>query len=620
MATVASPQPVGRSNDWSQKYPPLLLIVVAVLVVLSALPSALNLPQTNPTTTLEYAPVPPTDEDVPPPVGNFNQFGLGSSSNLEQGGAAGGTGAGNGVDAPPPPPPPGAPGTPPAKGKTITTKRCVGNPPRQTEDPLAPPCVPDFNCKDNGGATYQGVEEKEIRILYYFDSGIVDVSTSKGDETRPSNKYIDLLAQPEADEHIYARLLRGWQKYFNDRYQTYCRFAHFYVYYGSRSDAQPEAKRADAADNFAKIKPFAVISDSFSSNDAYLEGMARRGVLNFGSFIGRSNDFFQSFPKLIWGYAPPLELQAQAYSDYVCRNVKPYPATFSGSAYMGKPRKYGLVYTTDPRQPSYREVKNLIKEQLSACGVTITDEITYPVGCLAANNGTDGGGAAATYARDGIPRFISQGITTVLWPGCVESKLSAEAARSNYFPEWIVLGDGQMDGFVSTNYQTDAAWQHSMVISYQTKGVDREQEACFLAYKDADPSSPNTDVRGRACSLYNNLRQLFIGIQVAGPRLGPTSIDRGFHAIPKIASEEPTIPSCFYNTDDYSCVKDMVPMYWDPTPTPPNGSEPGCFRMPQQARRYIVGDYPDGEATSFWDRQKDPCNGYGGSALRFASP
>ncbi len=621
MATVALPQPTSRRGDWGRKYPPVVLLLLSVALIVAALPSALNLPQTNPTTTLEYAPVPPSDDDVPdPPAGNFEQFGLGSSSNLEAGGAQGGDGAGAGQ--PPeqagelPPPPPAAA----AKGKTPSTKRCVGNPPRQTEDPLSPPCVPDFNCADNGGATYQGVTNDEIKILYYFDSGITDVNTSKGSESRPSNVYVDLLQPPKPDEHVYARILRGWQAYFNDRYQTYCRFAHFYVYFGSSINGGPEAKRADAADNFSTVKPFAVISDSLASNDAYLEAMTKRGVLNFGSFIGRGQDFFNAFPKLIWGYAPPLELQAKAYVDYVCKNIKPYPATFSGPDFLGKPRKYGLVYTTDPNQGSFRDLKDLVKEGVEACGITIEDSVTFPEGCLAANNGTGGGGAAAGYAREGIARFASQGITTILWPGCVESKLSNEAANARYFPEWITVGDGSLDGFGPGNYQNDEAWSHNVTVSYQVKEIDAEQAACFTAYKDADPQAPDRDIRGRACSLYKNLRQLFIGIQAAGPRLGPTSVDRGFHAIPKIPSKDPTIPACFYDEGDYSCVKDMVPMYWDPNATPPNGTEPGCYRMPEGGKRYLVGQYPDGEMTKFFDRQNDPCNGFGGVTLTLLSP
>jgi hypothetical protein len=618
MATVAVPQPARRSSsEWTRKYPPLVVLVLAAVLIIAALPSALNLPQTNPTTTLEYAPVPPSDENVPePPPGNFDQFGLGSSNNLEQGGALGGSGAGGGQDQTPA----AGPAAPPAKGKTPSTKRCVGNPPRQTEDPLSPPCVPDFNCKDNGGATYQGVTDREIKIIYYFDSGIIDVQTSKGDEARPANKYVDLLQQPEPDEQLYARLLRGWQAYFNDRYQTYCRFVHFYVYYGSSVTAGPEAKRADAADNYSKIKPFAVVSDSLASNDAYLEAMAKRGVLNFGSLLGRGQEFFQTFPKLVWGYSPPLELQADSFAGYVCRNIKPYPVSFSGPEFIGKPRKFGLVYTTDPNQASFRELKTLTREKLNACGVEIAEEVTFPVGCYAANNGTDAGGAAATYAREGIAKFRSQNITTVIWPGCVESKFSAEANRAQYFPEWVVLGDSVTDGFLAANYQTDAAWQYAMTVSYQTRVGDLEAEPCFLAYKDADPGAPNRDVRDRACLLYQNLRQLFIGIQAAGPRLGPTSIDRGYHAIPKIASSDTGVPACFYNEGDYSCVKDMIVMWWDPNLTPPNGSEPGCYRLPQGGKRYIVGTYPEGQSSGFWDRQNDPCNGYTQRALRSLSP
>ena len=116
-----------------------------MMLLLAMLPSALNLPQTNPSQTLEYAPVPPEDENVTPPSGNFSSLGLGSSGGL----AAGGLGAGPGGDA----------GGEVAGGRAVkdpSTKRCVGNPPRQSEDPLSPPCVASFN-GDNGGATYHGV-------------------------------------------------------------------------------------------------------------------------------------------------------------------------------------------------------------------------------------------------------------------------------------------------------------------------------------------------------------------------------------------------------------------------------------------------------------------------------
>ena len=127
------------------------------------------------------------------------------------------------------------------------TKRCVGDPPRQTEDPLAPPCVPFFD-GDNFGATYQGVTKDEIRLLVLVDGGINYISGSDANNTvLPRATYYDLLQPPEDDEHLVIKGLRGWQRYFNERFQTYGRFVHFYVWSSGCTPCTPEARRADAA-------------------------------------------------------------------------------------------------------------------------------------------------------------------------------------------------------------------------------------------------------------------------------------------------------------------------------------------------------------------------------------
>ncbi|HUR49567.1 MAG TPA: hypothetical protein VMY88_08605, partial [Acidimicrobiales bacterium] len=138
-------------------YVPLALASVMMLGLLAVLPSALNLPQTTPSETLEYAPVPPEDDITTPPSGNLSSLGLGSSSSLGSTGETAG-----------PPPDLTGPGGKPLK--TPSTKRCVGSPPRQTEDPLSPPCVASYT-GDNGGATYKGVTADEIRGIYFFYVG-----------------------------------------------------------------------------------------------------------------------------------------------------------------------------------------------------------------------------------------------------------------------------------------------------------------------------------------------------------------------------------------------------------------------------------------------------------------
>src|SRR5688572_6143960 len=115
---------VQRRQPPSRQYPPLVLAALMMLLLLGVMPSALNIPQSNPAETLEYAPVPPEDQDQPPPAtsGNFSSLGLGSSSGLASSAA-----------------PEALPGGGEVGGRAVkkpSTKRCVGTPPRQTEDPL----------------------------------------------------------------------------------------------------------------------------------------------------------------------------------------------------------------------------------------------------------------------------------------------------------------------------------------------------------------------------------------------------------------------------------------------------------------------------------------------------
>ncbi|MCI0347640.1 MAG: hypothetical protein L0221_19740, partial [Chloroflexi bacterium] len=180
---VVEARAATSNRGWLRDYPPLLAIGAGLLIVLAVLPSSLNFPQSNPTETLEYAPVPPDDsENPPPPAGNLGSLGLGTTSAIADQAAA-------------------AP-LPPVQSiaKDASAKRCVGNPPRQTEDPLAPPCVAFFQ-GDNFGATYQGVTRDEVRILLYVDGNYNDVG-SRGLTGRPNGDYFD-LAKPAGDNESY---------------------------------------------------------------------------------------------------------------------------------------------------------------------------------------------------------------------------------------------------------------------------------------------------------------------------------------------------------------------------------------------------------------------------------
>src|SRR5262249_19745595 len=157
-----------------------------------------------------------------------------------------------------------------------------------------------------------------------------------------------------------------------------------------------------------------------------------------------------------------------------------------------------------------------------------------------------------------------------------------------WFPEWVIAGDGYHDGYFGSRFQDQREWNYAWLVSNQTRFPEATAQLCVQAQREVDPGTPIEDAPF-GCGYYNLLRQLFTGIQVAGPRLGPTSVDRGYHAIPAVASTDPQVPACYYEVDDYTCVKDAVAEWWDsaaPAPADTVGRRTGCWRMPDQGLPY----------------------------------
>ena len=605
-AAVAAGPDNRRSSQWAQQYPPLLAIIVAALIALVVMPSSLNLPQSNPSTTLEYAPVPPEDDTPPPPSGNVSTLGLAETGGLESGGAPGGTEGGpGGLDEGPPPDIPEAEDLLGGGGKTPRTKNCVGNPPKQTDDPLAPPCVADFQ-GDNFGATYQGVNKEEVRILFYIQGFTNYVNTCQDPgRVTPDNEYFDLAEPADPEEHCVLRVLRTWMQYFNDRYQTYNRFVHFYVYFSGEGDS-PELRRADAADNYNRIKPFAVISTANSHDDAYLETMAKRGVLNFDSALGRDAAFFQKFPKLIWGYYPTQEISVKQYVSYICKKVGPdRPVSFSGNpGDLGKERVYGLWSTSDAGHPELQRTAALVESSLKEeCGITFKVKREFPVAGYVKSTRYSN-----RYATEAVADFAGQGVTTIIWPGGLETNLSGAGSTANYRPELVVLGDRVIETDTSGTFQDGSFWQNARLVTNIVREPPIREQQCYTSYREADPESDFGEISATACAYYPGIRQLFIGIQVAGPRLTPTSIDKGFHAIPKVRSTNPFIPACFYDPGDYTCVKDAIVERWNPA------QDDGCYQLTEGGLRYFAEIWPEGNPQD-QEKPDDPCNEYDDSFL-----
>ena len=600
MATVVSASergPARSSSSWARRYPPLLALAAALLIAVAVLPSTLNLPQTNPATTLEFAPVPPDDETPPLQSGNLSSLGLGSTSGVAAAGP-GGSGAGGGEL-----PDSSSLG---GVGKTPTSKNCVGSPPRQTADPLAPPCVADFR-GDNFGATYQGVTGEEVRILIYAQGNYQYLNTAKGTEVTPNNEYDDIREDETDDDFSLTRQLRVWQRYFNDRFQTYGRNVHFYVYY-SGSDDTPEARKAEAADNYNTIKPFAVISYAERNGDAYLEYMAQQGCPEL-RFVLVPAVLLPEVPQAHLGVPALTGADGQAVHELHLPQGGAAPHRFSGNqGENGQPRKLGLLFPDDGRPDELRAIADYVRTEVERCGGVFVSQRGFPAATYDYDLGH-----LPDYAVENMAEFQQKGVTTIIMPGGVETNQSKAAGQIRYYPEWVILGDTQNDQNTRGHNQDQTVYDHAVIVSNITKYLPPTEQVCYLAFKETAPDSANADAQ-QGCDFYNDLRQLFTGIQVAGPRLGPTSVDKGFHAIPHVPSSDPTVPGCFYELDDYTCVKDGIAERWDSRSKAPSEENVGCWRMIEGGKRDIAaeadrGGWPLGDVRAQFS-DADPCNEY----------
>ena len=604
MAQVVEIDRGVNTPDWARKYPPMLSFLAALLITLAVLPSALNLPQSNPQETLEFAPVPPDDSDDPPQTGNLASLSAARSQSIEGGGADGGEGGG------------AAP--PPLKGSSIDPGTlCVGQPPRQTADPLSPPCVPSFT-GDNGGKTYGiGVTGDEVRLLYYLEGGISYINASDpSTRNAPRDKLYDLWQKPESGEHLTVKALRVWQEYFNTRFQTYGRDVHLYVFFSSCAPScAPNHRRADAARILSEVGPFAVIADATEgAEDDLLKSLARKGVLNFGSFSLRPNSLYNTFPKQIWSYLPSVEQQAESYGSYVCKKIVGKPAVLASAdlqARSGGTRKIGMIHTTDPHQQGLQHMAKIVRQKVEACGGTIEKVAQFEQCCLAQDNGEN-----PQYAQRQMAEFSQAGITTILWPGGINGQYAKTAAGSGYFPEWVLLGDGILDAHrpIRLSQSTASFDKRAIIISPEVLQPAVEQQRCYQAFREFDTQYPTQDLRYYTCEFYRNLFQFFVGVQVSGPKLTPTNMDVGFHKIPqRRESTHPEVPACFYLPGDYTCVKDAQAMYWDAAGRAPGSDEPGCWRSIDKGKRYFADEWSNDNVSL---RADEPCNGYDAS-VRF---
>jgi hypothetical protein len=555
------------------------------LLMLFVLPNPLRVPQNNPTATAEYAPVPGNNTDDANNA-NFGETGLANSSGI----GAGGNGAGLLPGSPPftrPPPPQFRP----------RQKVCVGNPPRQTEDPLSPPCVPYFE-GDNGGATWQGITDKEILIVFYNDLGV------EGDLSTPYSTSDEKGNQGLYEQTVLVRTLKAQLRYFSKRYQTYGRNVRMIAYPSDGGPATPPTQRRGEALVISNdIKTFATASLVENAQDFYVE-MAKRKIPSFGWNEDVPKKNYDETAPYVWSFGPDQETETNWSAEFICRKLNGETAKWAADPDLTeRTRTFGLIYpATSQRGPTQMQLALLLKQYVKdKCGASMQ---------VATYNGSGGGAQAANI----MAKFKQDHITTVTCyciPVITETTVThmQNAATSlNYFPEWFWDHSSAMDR--PSWQQIYGSKRHpGFGVSYLWRQGPFTESHAYRAYTSEEPGTqPNTRFN---FEIYHIFLNLFEAIQAAGPILTPDTVQNGMYTFKYIHPKDPWLPTGSYGPDGpspFTFLDTAMAWWWDPTGTPPGGQDgEGCNRLLYGGRRFYGADWPRGDTDGFFDKSL-PCS------------
>ena len=560
----------SRAAATRPRTPALVLgsVVVAVAVLVAAV--ALTSRQQTPPTIAEFA---------PQAVAQIKQT---LDEQSENDPARTGQGTAGGEETPPPSTPPsvgpdGSPlpqAAPSPTAKPISVPRvrqCVGTPPRQTEDPQSPPCVPYFDPDlDNGGATSKGVTDNAITIAV-------------------PQQFLEDLKPPT--------IMAG---FFNKRYEFYGRQLDLRPFPTSgcvETQPDPAKMRADAVAVDEELQAFATLgyANCQAADHHYYDALAERGVLSIvdGNLtIGTERNYAKRSPH-VWNVMAGLDTITATTAEFVCKSLAGRPPKYAGGRQAGAPvRKFGLITTrsTDGTTPDVGALRGGLK----GCGVELVEK-------------RDDQSTATT--RSGVNTMVSlqdAGVTSVMCLCSVNDLKNVympAASAQGYQPEWVQSSyiNTDLDNSYSGGSAPPDQSAHVIGISFRNKLNAKQDMPWYWAVKEADPSfEPPPAGYYSAHSRYMQLSLLAAGIQLAGPKLTPETFRQGLQRA-QFANPGAGAAPYFQSRVGFAGPRHTMSldagMFWyDPQrPGTIDPSVPGAVCYVDRGRRYALGSWPSGD-------------------------
>ncbi|MGH2812338.1 MAG: hypothetical protein ACRDI1_06455 [Actinomycetota bacterium] len=453
-------------------------------------------------------------------------------------------------------------------------RRCVGDPPRQTEDPKSPPCVPYFD-GDNGGATWKGVTANEI-----------------------------VVAWPELVFFEDVQVMNALVNHFNSRYEFYGRkikLVSFPPRDGFYATPNPGNMQADAIHVDEEIGAFASLSYAarFGAEHHYYDELARRQIVSIAhraSAIG-TEARYRRFDPYEWNTQPSIDVMLRLYGEFACKTLNNRPPAYAGFPQNAPAeRVFGLIYNegTDGTTPPIE----IFKEVIEACGIDLAAEFKLRETLDSAQRAQNSAAAIGQMSQ-AQPQVTS----IICWCDVsnVRDGLMPAASSQGYQPEWLI--STYIDNDVDNSFRNTTPDQANNVIgiSYRDKWLPNEDTSWWAAMREGNPGYTPGDSQGYSMNArYQSLLTLSSGIQLAGPRLTPETFRDGLHGanFPNPGADgPPNYQARMGFPGGRHTLTSSATMIWygRSEPATVERGERGAICYVAKGDRHDLGDWPSGE-------------------------
>ena len=546
------------TRNTREQWLPATYLIVAALVALLVFPTALRPPADEATTSAEFSPDAPPEDQTEAIIESLQHAGSRTAGSIGQG-----TG-----DLAPPTQPPGTTVFRPGRNA------CWGDPPRQIESVYSPSCTSAF-VGDNGGATSFGVTSTEIRVAFGPDLS----GTAGGDECG------EVPETPRDGEGSAIRTYRVLRNWFNQNLELYGRKLRFFYACAEDGTSGEEA----AASKVVKMKGFKAFGAIGEFDQTIPREARRNGIVYMGNIVVAGDTYYRNLYPFVWGSRAHSTRAVNMSGEYLCRRLHRNLPFATGDQFIdySAPRTFGMLALADATS---RESVDLMIEQMDAnCGAKPEVVAEYNL-----DDNAQGIASAMLQLCGKTPRP-----STIIFMGEILT-LPAQAEVANEqqcFPEWYVMGAGGFEtAIILARSISPRQWQNAFGFSFEEIPRRPRSTPCYRAYRSLDPENdPNNSV----CEiLFHSMLFMFGAMQEAGPNLTPETWSKSL----EVAFTRPATPewsmSGGFTATDYTYGDFAVELYWDPLATHPDG-QPGAYVYLNDGVRFLAEDIPRGQPEMF---------------------